>query len=77
MQIKSMLVILLLSSLIFLISSCATLFSPSKPIVGLKNCPPTGYVLVKEDALTDLLESCLRTKSELNECLEREREIGR
>ena len=73
MQIKRMLVILLLSSLIFLISSCAT----TKPIVNLKNCPPTGYVLVKEDALTDLLESCLRTKSELNECLEREREIGR
>jgi len=73
MQIKRMLVILLLSSLIFLISSCAI----TKPTVKLKNCPPTGYVLVRENALTDLLESCLRTKSELNECLEREREIGR
>ena len=73
MQIKRMLVILLLSSLIFLISSCAT----TESTVKLKNCPPTGYVLVRENALTDLLESCLRTKSELNECLEREREIGR
>ena len=73
MQIKRMLVILLLSSLIFLISSCAI----TKPTVKLKNCPPTGYVLVRENALTDLLESCSRTKSELNECLEREREIGR
>ena len=73
MQIKRMLVILLLSSLIFLISNCIT----TKPTVNLKNCPPTGYVLVRENALTDLLESCSRTKSELNECLEREREIGR
>ena len=73
MQIKRMLVILLLSSLIFLISSCAT----TESTVKLKNCSPTGYVLVREDALTDLLESCSRTKSELNECLEREREIGR
>ena len=55
--------------LLLLMSSCV-----SKPeIKPDAKCPPDGYFLIKKDSLTNLMESSARTKSELNECLERER----
>jgi hypothetical protein len=34
---------------------------------------PEGYVIIKKDALADLMDSCIRCKGELLNCLERER----
>ena len=45
---------------------------PVQPIPTEGKCPPDGYFLIKKDSLTNLMESCARTKSELNECLSRE-----
>jgi len=69
MQIRKMLVILSLSLLLLWMNSCKT----TEQAVITNVCPPEGYVLLKKDALINLMESCARTKSELNECLERER----
>jgi len=66
-RVKIRLILIFLVFLIF--SSCIT----TTPIITTTICPPTGYVLIKKDTLVGLMESCARTKSELNECLERER----
>jgi hypothetical protein len=67
-RIKMFLILWMLSP-ILLMNSC---ISTTQPIVEGK-CPPDGYFLIKKDSLTNLMESCARTKSELAECLERER----
>jgi hypothetical protein len=36
-------------------------------------CLPEGYIMLKKVTLTELMEKCARCKTELNECLERER----
>ena len=64
-----MYLLLLMSSFIFLTNSCIT----TQPVTTNGKCPPDGYFLIKKDSLINLIESCARTKSELNECLERER----
>ena len=50
-----------------LLSSCVT--TPKPITTGL----PEGYVMLKQEVLTDLMEKCARCKTELLECLERER----
>lgn len=75
MQTRKMFLILLLSLLSFWMSSCATPQKTTTPPSSA--CPPEGYFLIKKDTLIDLMNSCGRTKSELNECLERERAKGR
>jgi hypothetical protein len=69
MRTRKMLVLLLLSSMLYLMSSCVTTQQAVIPTA----CSPEGYILLKKDILIDLMESCARTKSELNECLEREK----
>ena len=69
MPIRKMLVTWLILLLLFLMSSCVATQTATTSSI----CPPEGYVLIKKNTLTDLMESCARTKSELNECLERER----
>ena len=68
MQSLKMCLLLSMSLLLLLTSNCTS----TQPIPAVK-CPPDGYFLIKKDSLTNLMESCARTKSELNECLERER----
>jgi hypothetical protein len=68
MRTRKMLVFWLILLLIFLMSNCVTTQQAVIP-----TCPPEGYVLINKDVLIDLMESCARTKSELNECLEREK----
>jgi len=75
MRIRMMFLILLLSLLSFWMSSCVTPQKVDTPPIS--KCPPEGYFLIKKDTLIDLMNSCGRTKSELNECLERERVIGK
>lgn len=65
---SKMFLILMLSLLSFLMSSCKT---TQQAVIS--TCPPEGYFLIKKDVHRDLLEACARTKGELNECLERER----
>jgi hypothetical protein len=48
-------------------SGCVT--TPKPVNTGL----PEGYVMLKKEVLTDLMDKCARCKTELNECLERER----
>ena len=50
-----------------LISGCVT--TPQPAIPGI----PDGYVMLKKEVLTELMEKCARCKTELAECLERER----
>ncbi len=57
--------VVLLISLISL--SCATEKIIYKDI-------PEGYTIVQKEALQDLMNSCARAKTELLECLERERQ---
>jgi len=52
---------------LFSASSCVT--TPNPVTTGI----PEGYVMLKKEVLTDLMEKCARCKSELLECLERER----
>jgi len=49
--------------LVLWMSSCCT---PTQPI------ETTDTVTISREALTNLMESCARTKNELNECLNRE-----
>ena len=48
-------------------SGCVTTSQPA--IIGT----PDGYVMVKVSALADLMESCAICKSELMDCLNREK----
>lgn len=66
---RKMFLLLSLSLLFFLTSNCAAPQTVTTP----EKCPPEGYVIIKKDVLTDLMNACARTKSELNECLEREK----
>jgi len=66
---KKMLVLWLTLLLLCSMNSCLT----DRQGVKQNGCPPEGYVLIKTQSLTELMESCARCKSELNECLERER----
>jgi hypothetical protein len=68
MRIKKTFPIWLLSlATLWILSSCVT--TPQPVITGI----PEGYVILKKEALTDLMEKCGRCKTELSECLEREK----
>ena len=65
---KKTLLILLAALLISLMSlSCQT------ERIIYKDVPP-GYTIIRTDVLEDLMQSCSRAKTELLECLERERQ---
>ena len=66
---SKMLAIYLMLLLNLGMSSCIT----TQPIVTDGKCPPDGYFLIRKTSWINSEESCARTKSELDECLDRER----
>ena len=59
--------LLILATSWILSSGCVT--TPKTVTTGI----PEGYVMLKKEVLMELMEKCTRCKTELSECLERER----